>query len=304
MLHSVAGLEHAELMRPGYAIEYDIIEPWQLTATLETKVVKNLFTAGQMNGTSGYEEAAGQGLIAGINAGLRAQNKPGFTLKRSDAYIGVMIDDLVTKGTNEPYRLLTSRAEYRLILRHDNADLRLTDMGRQLGLIPDARYAQFTAKKAAIVAEKARLENTRLKPKDVADFLEAHHMPALKDGVLASDFLKRPEVTYADLMTIIPAETPVDRYVAEEVEVQIKYAGYIDKEMQSIAKLKRMEAKKIPANIDYEAISGLATEARQKLTKIQPETLAQASRISGVNPADAAILSVYIEQGKIAKVHA
>jgi tRNA uridine 5-carboxymethylaminomethyl modification enzyme len=304
MLHSVAGLEHAELMRPGYAIEYDIIEPWQLTATLETKVVKNLFTAGQMNGTSGYEEAAGQGLIAGINAGLRAQNKPGFTLKRSDAYIGVMIDDLVTKGTNEPYRLLTSRAEYRLILRHDNADLRLTDMGRQLGLIPDARYAQFTAKKAAIVAEKARLENTRLKPKDVADFLEAYHMPALKDGVLASDFLKRPEVTYADLMTIIPAETPVDRYVAEEVEVQIKYAGYIDKEMQSIAKLKRMEAKKIPANIDYEAISGLATEARQKLTKIQPETLAQASRISGVNPADAAILSVYIEQGKIAKVHA
>jgi tRNA uridine 5-carboxymethylaminomethyl modification enzyme len=177
-------------------------------------------------------------------------------------------------------------------------------MGRQLGLISDARYAQFTAKKAAIVAEKARLENTRLKPKDVADFLEAHHMPALKDGVLASDFLKRPEVTYADLMTIIPAETPVDRYVAEEVEVQIKYAGYIDKEMQSIAKLKRMEAKKIPANIDYEAISGLATEARQKLTKIQPETLAQASRISGVNPADAAILSVYIEQGKIAKVHA
>ncbi len=304
MLHSVAGLEHAELMRPGYAIEYDIIEPWQLTATLETKVVKNLFTAGQMNGTSGYEEAAGQGLIAGINAGLRAQNKPGFTLKRSDAYIGVMIDDLVTKGTNEPYRLLTSRAEYRLILRHDNADLRLTDMGRELGLIPDARYAQFTAKKAAIAAEKARLENTRLKPKDVADFLEAHHMPALKDGVLASDFLKRPEVTYADLMTIIPAETPVDRYVAEEVEVQIKYAGYIDKEMQSIAKLKRMEAKKIPANIDYEAISGLATEARQKLTKIQPETLAQASRISGVNPADAAILSVYIEQGKIAKVHA
>lgn len=304
MLHSVAGLEHAELMRPGYAIEYDIIEPWQLTATLETKVVKNLFTAGQMNGTSGYEEAAGQGLIAGINAGLRAQNKPGFTLKRSDAYIGVMIDDLVTKGTNEPYRLLTSRAEYRLILRHDNADLRLTDMGRELGLIADTRYTQFTAKKAAIAAEKARLETTRLKPKAVADFLEAHHMPALKDGVLASDFLKRPEVTYADLMTLIPAEAPVDRYVAEEVEVQIKYAGYIDKEMQSIAKLKRMEAKKIPDHIDYAAISGLATEARQKLTKIQPETLAQASRISGVNPADAAILSVYIEQGKIAKVHA
>ncbi|WP_390405646.1 tRNA uridine-5-carboxymethylaminomethyl(34) synthesis enzyme MnmG [Lacticaseibacillus jixiensis] len=302
MLHSVAGLEKAELMRPGYAIEYDIIEPWQLTATLETKVVRNLFTAGQMNGTSGYEEAAGQGLIAGINAGLRAQGKPGFTLKRSDAYIGVMIDDLVTKGTNEPYRLLTSRAEYRLILRHDNADLRLTDMGRKLGLISDARYAQFEAKKAAIDAEKKRLETTRLKPKDVNPWLEAHHAPDLKDGVLASDFLKRPEVTYEDLMQFAPAETAVGRYVAEEVTVQIKYAGYIDKELQSIAKLQRMESKLIPANIDYEAINGLATEARQKLTKIQPETLAQASRISGVNPADIAILSVYIEQGRIAKV--
>ncbi|WP_461214686.1 tRNA uridine-5-carboxymethylaminomethyl(34) synthesis enzyme MnmG [Lacticaseibacillus sp. GG6-2] len=302
MLHSVAGLEHAELMRPGYAIEYDIIEPWQLTATLETKVVRNLFTAGQMNGTSGYEEAAGQGLIAGINAGLRAQDKPGFTLRRSDAYIGVMIDDLVTKGTNEPYRLLTSRAEYRLILRHDNADLRLTEMGRQLGLIPDARYAQFVAKKDAIEAERKRLETTRLRPKDVNPWLAERNLPALKDGVLAADFLRRPEVSYADLMQFVPAPEPVGRYVSEEVTVQIKYAGYIDKEMQSIAKLKRMEAKKIPDKLDYSAINGLATEARQKLTKIQPQTLAQASRISGVNPADVAILSVYIEQGRLAKV--
>ena len=302
MLHSVAGLEKAELMRPGYAIEYDIIEPWQLTATLETKVVKNLFTAGQMNGTSGYEEAAGQGLIAGINAGLRAQNKPSFTLKRSDAYIGVMIDDLVTKGTNEPYRLLTSRAEYRLILRHDNADLRLTALGHELGLITEDRYRQFAQKKAAIDAERKRLETTRLRPKEVNPWLAERNLPALKDGVLAADFLRRPEVTYETLMQFVPAPTPVGRYIAEEVTVQIKYAGYIDKELASIAKLKRLEAKKIPAKLDYAAISGLATEAKQKLTKIQPETLAQASRISGVNPADIAILSVYIEQGRLAKV--
>ncbi|WP_179393822.1 tRNA uridine-5-carboxymethylaminomethyl(34) synthesis enzyme MnmG [Lacticaseibacillus absianus] len=304
MLHSVAGLENAELMRPGYAIEYDVIEPWQLTATLETKVVANLFTAGQMNGTSGYEEAAGQGLIAGINAALRAQGKPGFTLQRADAYIGVMIDDLVTKGTNEPYRLLTSRAEYRLILRHDNADLRLTDKGRALGLISAARYAAFEAKQAAIDAEVARLQATRLRPKDVNPWLATIGAAPLKDGVLASDFLRRPEVSYADLMQFAPAETPVGRYVAEEATVQIKYAGYIDKELAQIAKLHRLEAKKIPAHLDYAAINGLATEARQKLTKIQPETIAQASRISGVNPADIAILSVYIEQGRIAKVAA
>ncbi|WP_204122349.1 tRNA uridine-5-carboxymethylaminomethyl(34) synthesis enzyme MnmG [Lacticaseibacillus mingshuiensis] len=302
MLHSVAGLEHAELMRPGYAIEYDVIEPWQLTHTLETKVVKNLFTAGQMNGTSGYEEAAGQGLIAGINAALRAQGKDGFTLQRSDAYIGVMIDDLVTKGTNEPYRLLTSRAEYRLILRHDNADLRLTEKGRALGLIDDARFAAFEAKKQAISAELARHETVRLRPRDVNDWLAEKGAAPLKDGVLASDFLKRPEVSYADLMQFTPAPTPLDHLIAEQVEIELKYAGYIAKERQSIERLQRMEGKQIPARIDYSAINGLATEARQKLTKIQPETLAQASRISGVNPADVAILSVYVTQGKIAKV--
>ncbi|MHA3067366.1 tRNA uridine-5-carboxymethylaminomethyl(34) synthesis enzyme MnmG [Lacticaseibacillus saniviri] len=303
MLHSVAGLEHAEMMRPGYAIEYDVIEPWQLHPTLETKVVKNLYTAGQMNGTSGYEEAAGQGLIAGINAALRAENKAPFTLKRSDAYIGVMIDDLVTKGTNEPYRLLTSRAEYRLILRHDNADLRLTEMGHELGLINDARFAQFETKKAQIEAELARLDSIRLKPAQVNDWLASLGAAPLKDGVLASDFLKRPEVTYNDLLQFIPAEN-LDHRVVEQVEIQIKYAGYIAKEQQSIDRLKRLEAKKIPERLDYEAINGLATEARQKLTKIQPETIAQASRISGVNPADIAILSVYIEQGRIAKVTA
>ncbi|KRM26320.1 tRNA uridine-5-carboxymethylaminomethyl(34) synthesis enzyme MnmG [Schleiferilactobacillus harbinensis] len=303
MLHTVAGLQHAKMMRPGYAIEYDVIEPWQLTHTLETKHVKNLFTAGQMNGTSGYEEAAGQGIIAGINAALRAQGKPGFTLGRDQAYIGVMIDDLVTKGTNEPYRLLTSRAEYRLVLRHDNADLRLTEKGHTLGLIDDDRYAAFETKKQAIQAEMDRLHSIRIKPgQAVDDFLASKGGAPLKDGILASDFLKRPEVSYEDLAQFMPDHPDVDRRVIEQVTIQIKYAGYIAKEQQKIDRLHRLEAKKIPAHIDYNAINGIATEARQKLTKIQPETIAQAGRISGVNPADVAILSVYIEQGKIAKV--
>lgn len=305
MLHSVAGLEHAKLMRPGYAIEYDVIEPWQLTHSLETKQLANLFTAGQMNGTSGYEEAAGQGIVAGINAALRAQEKPAFTLGREEAYIGVMIDDLVTKGTNEPYRLLTSRAEYRLMLRHDNADLRLTEYGHQLGLIADDRYETFQQKKAAIDAELKRLETIRLTPSTphLADWLVAHHSAPLQDGLLAADFLKRPEVSYDDVMMLLQDhQAPTDRYVCEQVEIQIKYAGYIKKEQQKIARLKRLEAKKIPERLDYEAISGLATEARQKFMKIRPETLAQAGRISGVNPADLAILSVYIEQGRIAKL--
>ncbi|QFR68106.1 tRNA uridine-5-carboxymethylaminomethyl(34) synthesis enzyme MnmG [Furfurilactobacillus rossiae] len=304
ILHSIKGLEDAEMMRPGYAIEYDVVSPYQLRNTLETKLIKNLYTAGQMNGTSGYEEAAGQGLIAGINAGRRALGEDDFTLKRSDAYIGVMIDDLVTKGTKEPYRLLTSRAEYRLILRHDNADLRLTAMGHDLGLINDEKFAKFESKKAAITAELNRLKSVRVKPNaQVNEWLVAHNDAPLKDGVLAADFLRRPEVTYADLMQFIdgPAE-PLDHRVVEQVEIELKYAGYIQKAEEKIAKLKRMEAKAIPANIDYEAIEGLATEGRQKLAKIQPETLAQASRISGVNPADIAILSVYIEQGRIAKV--
>lgn len=304
MLHSVAGLEHAELMRPGYAIEYDIIEPWQLTHSLETKVVQNLFTAGQMNGTSGYEEAAGQGIIAGINAALRADDQPAFTLGRDEAYIGVMIDDLVTKGTNEPYRLLTSRAEYRLILRHDNADLRLTEKGHQLGLISEDRYQKFITKKIAVEQEEKRLSEIRIKPNEkVQAFMAAHHNAPLKDGILASDLLKRPGISYDEIMALLDDDSlQADRYVKEQVEIQVKYAGYIDKEKHKVEHLKRLEAKKIPERIDYAAINGLATEARQKLTKIQPETIAQASRISGVNPADVAILSVYIEHGRIAKI--
>ncbi|WP_137596772.1 tRNA uridine-5-carboxymethylaminomethyl(34) synthesis enzyme MnmG [Paucilactobacillus kaifaensis] len=304
IIHSIKGLENAEMMRPGYAIEYDVVAPYQLRPTLETKLVKNLYTAGQTNGTSGYEEAAGQGIIAGINAGLRALDRGQFTLKRSDAYIGVMIDDLVTKGTNEPYRLLTSRAEYRLILRHDNADLRLTEKGHELGLISDERLARFEAKKEAIANEENRLANVRIKPTDdVNAFVAARGEKPLQDGILAIEFLRRPQVTYADLLKFIPApEVSLDHRIIEQIEVQVKYEGYIKKAEQKVERLKKMEAKKIPDQIDYDAIDGLATEAHQKLKKIQPETIAQASRISGVNPADIAILSVYIQQGRIAKI--
>lgn len=306
MLHSVKGLEHAKLMRPGYAIEYDVVAPYQLHPSLETKKVKNLFTAGQTNGTSGYEEAAGQGLIAGINAGLRAQGKKPFILKRSEAYIGVMIDDLVTKGTNEPYRLLTSRAEYRLILRHDNADLRLMEKGHEIGLVSDERLAKMETKKAQIKAEIERLKNVRIKPGNEAanQLIVANGDNPLKDAVSAADFLKRPYVDYNVLMDLIdqPAEK-LSREVVEQVEIQLKYAGYIQKEEVKVNRLKRMEEKKIPADLDYSAIDGLATEGRQKLEKVRPETLAQASRISGVNPADLAILSVYLRQGHLAKLN-
>lgn len=304
MLHTVAGLEHAQMMRPGYAIEYDVVAPYQLKPTLETKIVKNLFTAGQTNGTSGYEEAAGQGIIAGINAGRRALGKGPFVLKRNEAYIGVMIDDLVTKGTKEPYRLLTSRAEYRLLLRTDNADMRLTEKGHDIGLISDKRYAKFLIKKQAIEDEIDRLNKIRIKPSDeVNTFVQEHGDKPLQDGVIAAVFLLRPYVNYETLLRFIPkSDTSLDRRVIEQVEIQTKYAGYIAKAEASVEKMKRMEAKKIPERIDYEAIDGIATEARQKLQKIHPETIAQATRISGVNPADIAILSVYIQEGKITKL--
>lgn len=304
IVHSIKGLENAEMMRPGYAIEYDVVAPYQLHPTLETKIIKNLYTAGQTNGSSGYEEAAGQGLIAGINAGLRAQGKGPFVLKRSDAYIGVMIDDLVTKGTKEPYRLLTSRAEYRLILRHDNADFRLMEMGHHVGLVSDERLAKMEEKKRQVAAEIKRLEEIKLKPSDdkVNEFIEAHGDNRLKDGIAAADLLKRPYFDYQTLAEFIPApEQELDRHVIEQVEIQLKYAGYIKKEEVKVERMKRMEAKRIPDDIDYGDIDGLATEGRQKLEKIRPETLAQASRISGVNPADIAILSVYVRQGKFSK---
>ncbi|MBC1522151.1 tRNA uridine-5-carboxymethylaminomethyl(34) synthesis enzyme MnmG [Listeria aquatica] len=303
MLRTIPGLENVEMMRVGYAIEYDAVMPDQLWPSLETKLVPGLFTAGQINGTSGYEEAAGQGLMAGINACRKIQEKDPVILGRDQAYIGVLIDDLVTKGTEEPYRLLTSRAEYRLLLRHDNADLRLTELGHEIGLISDERYARFQAKKAAVEEEKRRLETTRIKPTEqVQAMLRELGSAELKDGVLAADFLRRPEMTYDQIIEIVPRETFVSWDVAEQVEIQIKYEGYIEKAYQQVEKMKRMEDKKIPENIDYDAIFGLATEAVEKLKKIEPLSIAQASRISGVNPADISILLVYIEQGKIAKV--
>ncbi|MGM9986869.1 MAG: tRNA uridine-5-carboxymethylaminomethyl(34) synthesis enzyme MnmG [Bacillaceae bacterium] len=303
MVRSITGLENAEIMRMGYAIEYDAVVPTQLWPTLETKNVKNLYTAGQINGTSGYEEAAGQGLMAGINAACRVLNKEEVVLDRSQAYIGVLIDDLITKGTNEPYRLLTSRAEYRLLLRHDNADLRLTDIGAEIGLVTEERYARFQEKKALIEQEKTRLMETTIRPtKEVQEYLRSIGSAELKDGIKAADFLRRPEVTYAHIEYLAPLETKVNEEVAEQVEIQLKYEGYITKSLQQVERMKRMEDKKIPANIDYDAIHSLASEARQKLKAVQPLSLAQASRISGVNPADISILLVYLEQGKIARV--
>ena len=297
LVHSIKGLEKAEMMRTGYAIEYDMVLPHQLRSTLETKKISGLFTAGQTNGTSGYEEAAGQGIIAGINAALKIQGKPELILKRSDGYIGVMIDDLVTKGTIEPYRLLTSRAEYRLILRHDNADMRLTEMGRAIGLVDDERWQRFETKKYQFENEMKHLDSIKLKPvKETNEKVAAMGFKPLTDAVTAKEFLRRPEVFYQDVVEFIgPAAEELDDKIIELIETEIKYEGYISKAMDQVEKMKRMEEKRIPANIDWDDIDSIATEARQKFKLINPETIGQASRISGVNPADISILMVYLE---------
>ncbi|EMC46183.1 tRNA uridine-5-carboxymethylaminomethyl(34) synthesis enzyme MnmG [Streptococcus mutans] len=297
VVHSIKGLENAEMMRTGYAIEYDIVLPHQLRATLETKKISGLFTAGQTNGTSGYEEAAGQGIVAGINAALKIQGKPELILKRSDAYIGVMIDDLVTKGTLEPYRLLTSRAEYRLILRHDNADLRLTEIGHQVGLVNEERYMRFQIRKNQFDNELTRLSIIKLKPvAEINKRIEELGFKPLTDALTAKEFMRRPEINYAIATSFVgPAAESLDEKVIELLETEIKYEGYINKALDQVAKMKRMEEKRIPKNIDWDAIDSIATEARQKFKKINPETIGQASRISGVNPADISILMVYLE---------
>lgn len=297
LLRSIKGLENAEMMRTGYAIEYDIVLPHQLRATLETKVIAGLFTAGQTNGTSGYEEAAGQGLVAGINAALKVQGKPELILKRSDAYIGVMIDDLVTKGTLEPYRLLTSRAEYRLILRHDNADMRLTEIGYEIGLVDEERYAIFKKRQMQFENELERLDSIKLKPvSETNKRIQELGFKPLTDALTAKEFMRRPQITYAVATDFVGcADEPLDSKVIELLETEIKYEGYIKKALDQVAKMKRMEEKRIPPHIDWNDIDSIATEARQKFKKINPETLGQASRISGVNPADISILMVYLE---------
>ncbi|HFV0233724.1 TPA: tRNA uridine-5-carboxymethylaminomethyl(34) synthesis enzyme MnmG [Streptococcus agalactiae] len=297
LLRSIKGLENAEMMRTGYAIEYDIVLPHQLRATLETKVIAGLFTAGQTNGTSGYEEAAGQGLVAGINAALKVQGKPELILKRSDAYIGVMIDDLVTKGTLEPYRLLTSRAEYRLILRHDNADMRLTEIGYEIGLVDEERYAIFKKRQMQFENELERLDSIKLKPvSETNKRIQELDFKPLTDALTAKEFMRRPQITYAVATDFVGcADEPLDSKVIELLETEIKYEGYIKKALDQVAKMKRMEEKRIPPHIDWDDIDSIATEARQKFKKINPETLGQASRISGVNPADISILMVYLE---------
>ncbi|NHJ18691.1 tRNA uridine-5-carboxymethylaminomethyl(34) synthesis enzyme MnmG [Lactococcus garvieae] len=297
LVRSIPGLEEAKMMRTGYAIEYDVVLPHQLRPTLETKLVSGLFTAGQTNGTSGYEEAAGQGLVAGINASLKVQGKEELILKRSDAYIGVMIDDLVTKGTLEPYRLLTSRAEYRLILRHDNADMRLTRTGREIGLVDDERWNAFQDKVTSYQTEIARLNKEKLKPlADTQEKLGAMGFGPIKDALTGIEFLKRPEVKYADVIRFVgESSEKLDRTVIELIETEVTYEGYIKKAKEQVEKMHRLEAKRIPKNMNWNALDSIATEARQKFKKINPETLGQASRISGVNPADISILMVYLE---------
>lgn len=303
MVKTVPGLENAEIMRGGYAIEYDAVVPTQLWPTMELKNIPGLFTAGQINGTSGYEEAAAQGIMAGINAAAKIFGKEPLILDRSRAYIGVLIDDLVTKGTKEPYRLLTSRAEYRLLLRHDNADMRLTEIAHDYGLITDERYEQFIEKKRLVEQEKKRLNKIIIKPEEpVQEMLKSVNGSPLKEAVKAYDMLKRPEVTYEMLENVIERDNSLPYIVKEQVEIQIKYEGYIKKANEQVDKMLKMENKKIPDNIDYDDIDGIAYEAREKLKKVRPLSVGQASRIAGVNPSDVSILLVYIEQGKIARV--
>ena len=295
MLRSLDGFENAEIMRYAYAIEYDCVDPTELLATLEFKKIKGLYGAGQFNGTSGYEEAAAQGLVAGINAALANRGEEPLVLTRASSYIGTLIDDLVTKGTLEPYRMMTSRSEYRLILRQDNADLRLTDIGRRVGLIDDERYAKFTEKRRRIEEEISRIENTTVPPsKEVNDYLASRSSSPISTGIKLAELLRRPEIDYASLAAIDKDRPDLPRAVRLTAEIQIKYDGYIKRELAEVKRQEKLEEKLLPPDIDYSKISGLRLEAAEKLNKVRPLNIGQASRISGVNPADVSVLLIYL----------
>ncbi|WP_416390128.1 tRNA uridine-5-carboxymethylaminomethyl(34) synthesis enzyme MnmG [Tepidibacter hydrothermalis] len=297
MYRSITGLENCKIMRPAYAIEYDCIDPTQLNPSLEIKGVENLFSAGQFNGTSGYEEAAAQGLIAGANAVLKIQGKEPLILDRSQAYIGVLIDDLVTKGTNEPYRMMTSRCEYRLYLRQDNADLRLTEIGHDIGLVKDDRYDKFTQKKSELEQEIERLKEERVTPSQVNKQLEEMNLPGINTGMSLYEFLKRPEFDYELLEKLgKKSDKELSKAIKEQCQIKSKYEGYIGKQLRQIDQFKKLENKKLNKDIDYSKISGLRLEARQKLDNIKPISIGQASRISGVSPADISVLLIHLEQ--------
>ena len=296
MLKSLPGLENVELMRTAYAIEYDCINPTQLKPTLEFKNIEGLYGAGQLNGSSGYEEAAGQGIVAGINAALKVQGKDPLILTRSDAYIGVLIDDLVTKGTNEPYRMMTSRAEYRLLLRQDNADFRLTEIGYKIGLVTEERYKRFLERKSSIENEIDRIKELKItNKKEVNEFLDTLNSAELKKPTSLYELIKRTELDYFSLAPLDKERPDIPDNIGEEINIMAKYEGYINSQLEQVNQFTKFEKKQLPADIDYEEVYGLSTESMQKLSKIRPISVGQASRISGVSPADISVLLIYLE---------